>query len=186
MTNRLCSSISVLFLIVLLVLLVAQAAHAQQAGSVWDEARRAGREAGSFAAADEDYCHDMDSGIAFTPDEVKGRNAWLLWTGGNDRLWDKLSVSSFGAFDLLKTISSHPKFKFSRVQEADVARRADRTVNPRHGETNGHTSTTSRHFLRELEEERSSRPRERDRHNSLGPCHDSLPLRVLLLQEPCG
>ena len=33
---------------------------------------------------------------------------WLVWTGGNDRFWDALTVSSFGAFDLLKTVSSHP------------------------------------------------------------------------------
>ena len=33
---------------------------------------------------------------------------WLVWTGGDDRLWDVLTVSSLGTFDLLKTISSHP------------------------------------------------------------------------------
>src|SRR6185312_2373345 len=49
-----------------------------------------------------------------TPDEVKGRNTWIVWTGGNDRFWDKISVSSFGALDFLKTVSSYPKLKFSR------------------------------------------------------------------------
>ena len=34
---------------------------------------------------------------------------WIVWTGGNDRLWDRLTVDSLGTFDLLKTISSHPK-----------------------------------------------------------------------------
>ncbi len=29
--------------------------------------------------------------------------------GGNDRLWDRLTIDSLGTFDLLKTISSHPK-----------------------------------------------------------------------------
>jgi hypothetical protein len=84
-------------------------------GSVQDEAMRAGRAAASFPAADEDYFHDMDGGVALTPDEVKGRNTWLVWTGGNDRFWDTISVSSFGSFDLLKTISSHPKLKFKRA-----------------------------------------------------------------------
>jgi len=33
---------------------------------------------------------------------------WLVWTGGDDLLWNRLAVSSVGSFDLLKTISSHP------------------------------------------------------------------------------
>src|SRR5579871_4875405 len=68
---------------------------------VQDEAMRAGRTVASFPAAGEDYFHDMDQGangvIQFSPDEIKGRNMWIVWTGGNDRL-----------FDLLKTISSYP------------------------------------------------------------------------------
>jgi hypothetical protein len=85
-----------------------------QPGKVLDEARLANRAANSFPAADEDYFRDMDSGIPLTPEEVKGRNTWNVWTGGNDRLWDKLTANSFGALDLLKTLSSHPSLKFSR------------------------------------------------------------------------
>jgi hypothetical protein len=33
---------------------------------------------------------------------------WLVWTGGNDRFWDVIPSSTFGALDLLKTISSKP------------------------------------------------------------------------------
>ena len=51
-------------------------------GLMLDEARRAGRSVGSFPAADEDYFHDMDGGIALSAEEVKGRNMWLVWTGG--------------------------------------------------------------------------------------------------------
>src|SRR5246127_4209388 len=58
------------------------------AQAIIDEARQAGRSAQSFPAADEDYFRAMDGGIPLTPDEVKGRNMWLVWTGGNDRLWD--------------------------------------------------------------------------------------------------
>jgi hypothetical protein len=83
-------------------------------GTVLDEARIASRAANTFPAADEDYFHDMDSAMALTPDEVKGRNTWIIWTGGNDRFWDKIGVSSAGALDFLKTISSHPSLKFSR------------------------------------------------------------------------
>src|SRR5579864_8591605 len=85
-----------------------------QPGHVLDEAMRAGRSADSFHPADEDYFHDMDGGIQLTADEVKGRNMWLVWTGGNDRLWDRLVALSFGNVDFLKTLSSRPGLKFSR------------------------------------------------------------------------
>ncbi len=78
------------------------------AGKVQDEARRAGRPASSFTHAGEDYFHDMDNAIALTPDEVKGRNMWIVWTGGNDRFWDKMTAATFGVFDLLKVVTSHP------------------------------------------------------------------------------
>jgi hypothetical protein len=81
---------------------------------VTDEARQAGRTAQSLPPADEDYFHAMDGGITLTPDEVKGRNMWIVWTGGDDRLWDKLTNLTFGAFDLLKILSSYPGLKFSR------------------------------------------------------------------------
>lgn len=89
-------------------------AKKEQPGQVLDEARRANRSAESFPAASEDYFRDMDGGIALTSGEVKGRNTWIVWTGGNDRLWDTISTRSFGALDFLKTLSSHPKLKFSR------------------------------------------------------------------------
>jgi len=85
-----------------------------QPGQVRDEAKRAGLTPASFRAAGEDYFHDMDGGIALTPEEIQGRNTWIVWTGGDDLLWDSLSTTSFGALDFLKTLSSHPKLKFSR------------------------------------------------------------------------
>jgi hypothetical protein len=85
-----------------------------RAQAIIDEARQAGRSAQSFPAADEDYFRAMDGGIALNPDEVKGRNMWILWTGGNDRLWDELTNLTFGNFDLLKILSSYPGLKYSR------------------------------------------------------------------------
>ncbi len=79
-----------------------------RAGQALDEASRAGRAAASFPAAAEDYFRDMDGGGALTREEVQGRNTWIVWTGGNDRFWDQITVSSFGLFDLLKIVSSHP------------------------------------------------------------------------------
>lgn len=83
-------------------------------GKVIDEARSAARAPASFPAADEDYFHDMDGGVALSREEIQGRNTWLLWTAGNDRFWDRLATASFGNLDLLKTLSSHPSLKFSR------------------------------------------------------------------------
>ena len=77
-------------------------------GTVLDEARQVNRAVTSFPAADEDYFRDMDGAIPLTPDEVKGRNTWVVWTGGNDRFWDTIGTTSFGALDLLKSLSSYP------------------------------------------------------------------------------
>ncbi len=85
-----------------------------QPGTVLDEARQAGRSAASFPQASEDYFHDMDGGVAFDADEIKGRNMWLVWTGGNDRLWNRMTDYTLGAFDLLKILSSHPSLGYSR------------------------------------------------------------------------
>jgi len=75
-------------------------------GSVKDEALTVGRTAESLPAADEDYFKDMDGGVELTVNEVKGRNNWIVWSGGNDRFWDHLVSKSFGAVDLLKILSS--------------------------------------------------------------------------------
>jgi hypothetical protein len=101
-------------LVLLLVLLAGCGQESPRSGHVLDEASRAGRSPASFPAADEDYFHDMDGGAALSAAEVQGRNTWMVWTGGDDRLWDALTVSSFGQFDLLKIVSSHPKLPFSR------------------------------------------------------------------------
>ena len=66
-------------------------------GTVLDEARLARRDAASFPAAGEDYFHDMDGAPALSPEEIRGRNTWVVWSAGNDRLWDVLTVKSFGA-----------------------------------------------------------------------------------------
>jgi hypothetical protein len=54
-----------------------------------------------------------------TPEQVResasrGQNAWIVWTGGNDRFWDYAASHTAGAFDLLKTISSHKAMAYGR------------------------------------------------------------------------
>ncbi len=108
---------------------------APQPGTVKDEATLAGRTPESLHGADDDYFADMDYGATRNPEAVRaaldpylpgikaadavkatvvGRNNWIVWTAGNDRLWDILSVKSFGNLDLLKTVSNHPKMNYSR------------------------------------------------------------------------
>jgi len=94
--------------------LVALVGCGKQPGSVDDEAKQAGLTGASFKHSSEDYFHDMDGGIALSPEEVQGRNMWIVWTGGNDRFWDSMSGYTFGAFDMLKIISSHPSLGYSR------------------------------------------------------------------------
>ncbi len=98
-------------------------------GTVPDEAKAAGRTPESFPSSDDDYLRDMDYGITQNPEAVRaaldpfvpgisaadavtaavrGRNNWIIWSAGNDRLWDELSWRSFGNLDFLKTISTHP------------------------------------------------------------------------------
>lgn len=95
-------------------LLVACGDNAPKSGQVQDEAMRAGRTAASFPAANEDFFRAMDNGVTLTPDEAKGRNTWLVWSGGNDRFWDELTRVTFGGFDLLKILSSHPSLTQNR------------------------------------------------------------------------
>jgi hypothetical protein len=41
--------------------------------------------------------------------EKFGRNAWMLWCGGNERFWDWLANNGFGITDLLKVIDSRSR-----------------------------------------------------------------------------
>ena len=101
-------NISVLAVVVLVgvVTFVMLRAGGPKSGEIKDEAMLANRSVSSFPAADEDYFAAMDNGAKLNVEEVKGRDMWLVWSGGNDRFWDELIKDSFGTFDLLKTISS--------------------------------------------------------------------------------
>ena len=92
-------------------------------GTIQDEAMQAKRAPQSFAFADEDFFHDMDQTktgvLSLNKSQIQGRNMWLVWTGGDDRLWDVLNWKSLGTFDLLRIVSSYKsatgKYKFSRA-----------------------------------------------------------------------
>ena len=101
-------------------------------GTVKDEALMVGRAAESFPAADEDYFKAMDGGVELTANEIKGRNNWIVWTGGNDRFWDHLVAKSFGAVDLLKILSSHPSVKHLSRDSSCMSHRSAAGFRTRH------------------------------------------------------
>jgi hypothetical protein len=45
---------------------------------------------------------------------LRGQNAWIVWTGGDDRFWDFAAKNTAGAFDLLKTVSSYKGMAYGR------------------------------------------------------------------------
>ena len=67
-----------------------------------------------YPPARRNYFEDMDSiggakgrgpsKIALDADQVIGRNAWVMWTGGNQAWWDWLARYGYGTVDLLKLI----------------------------------------------------------------------------------
>ena len=87
-----------------------------------DEAAAASRSVASLPVADEDYFKAMDGALPLTSDEVKGRNTWIVWTGGNDRFWDSVTNYTFGSFDLLKILSSYPDLKIQPRQPLALSR----------------------------------------------------------------
>jgi len=59
-----------------------------------------------LVGAGPDLFREADGGIELSPEEIRGRNAWYLWTAGNDQFWDEIARISYGAIDLLKTLDS--------------------------------------------------------------------------------
>ena len=94
--------------------LLAACSRGPQPGAVLDEAKQAGRDGASFKHSADDYFHDMDGAVKLDPAEIAGRNMWIVWSGGNDRFWDSMSGYTFGAFDLLKVVSTHPSLGYTR------------------------------------------------------------------------
>ena len=111
------------------VMLLAGFGDAPTSGRVQDEARSAGRAPESFPMADEDYFHDMDGGLELTADEVKGRNMWLVWTGGNDRFWDGMTSIHLRR---LRPAEDHlpriPSMKIQPRQSLELSRAGQRAL----------------------------------------------------------
>ena len=68
-----------------------------------------GRKPADFPELAIDVFKEMDGGIALTEKEIKGRNTWNLWCGGNEQFWDRVAREALGLFDLLQTIDSRKR-----------------------------------------------------------------------------
>ncbi len=71
-----------------------------------DEAKAARLTTRDFPQVTEDVFAKMDGGLVLLPEEIMGRNAWNLWTGGNQHFWNEVAQDSFGLMDLLKTLDN--------------------------------------------------------------------------------
>ena len=72
-----------------------------------DEATAAGLTTTDFPQITADVFKPMDGGIDdLSPEEIMGRNTWILWSGGNQRFWNQAAQDSFGLMDLLKMLDN--------------------------------------------------------------------------------
>lgn len=71
-----------------------------------DEAKAADKTTADFPQITADVFKRMDGGIALSAEEIMGRNAWNLWSAGNEHFWNGVAQDSFGLMDLLKTLDN--------------------------------------------------------------------------------
>jgi len=78
-----------------------------------DEAKLSGLSPNDLPQITADVFKPMDGGIALQPNEIMGRNAWNLWTGGNQHFWNHVAQDSYGLMDLLKMLDNR---KYKRAE----------------------------------------------------------------------
>jgi len=71
-----------------------------------DDGIAAGLKPEDFPEIAFDVFKPMDGGVALSQDEIKGRNSWNLWCGGNEQFWDHMAREAYGLTDLLRMIDS--------------------------------------------------------------------------------
>lgn len=89
-----------------------------------DSAMAEGKTVADFPQTASAWFDDMDNAVALTDEQRKGRNTWLLWSGGNQDFWDYMAGHSFGSVDLLKIMDSRKRqerFKwFGIINDPDM------------------------------------------------------------------
>ncbi len=82
-----------------------------------DEAKLAGLTTADFPQITTDVFQPMDAGVALGPEEIMGRNAWNLWSGGNQHFWNRVAQDSYGLMDLLKTLDNRKYARGERFKK---------------------------------------------------------------------
>jgi hypothetical protein len=81
-----------------------------------DEAKAAGKTTADFPQITADIFQPMDGGIALSTEEIMGRNAWNLWSGGNEHFWNHVAHDSYGLMDLLKMLDNRKHHRGERFK----------------------------------------------------------------------
>jgi cytochrome c5 len=71
-----------------------------------DEAKAAGLTTADLPQITADIFKPMDGGTDLSPEEIRGRNTWNLWSGGNQHFWNRAAQDSYGLMDLLKMLDN--------------------------------------------------------------------------------
>jgi hypothetical protein len=102
--------------IVLVIFAIAFVFQAFRSAAVPDAAKAAGKTSADFPQTVSPVFNEMDGRLLLTQDEIKGRNTWILWTAGDQTMWDRLAQHGLGTADLLKTIDSrHRPTRFKEM-----------------------------------------------------------------------
>ena len=72
-----------------LMLLVTCGCKTKSPGSLTDDG--GGRKPEDFPELADDVFKPLDGGIDLTADEIKGRNTWDLWCGGDEQFWNRMA-----------------------------------------------------------------------------------------------
>jgi hypothetical protein len=82
-----------------------------------DEAKAAGKSTADFPQITADVFKPMDGGVELSAEEIMGRNAWNLWSGGKEHFWNHAALDSFGLMDPSKMLDNR---KFPRGERFKV------------------------------------------------------------------
>jgi hypothetical protein len=86
-----------------------------------DEAKLAGLTPNDLPQITADIFKPMDGGMDLAPNEIMGRNAWNLWSGGNQHFWNHVAQDSFGLMDLLKMLDNRKYARGERFKTLGLA-----------------------------------------------------------------
>jgi hypothetical protein len=105
-----------LLMLVVVVLLIGAFFWFRRGPVIRDDAMLLGLTPSDFPELSADVFGGMDQGTALSPEAIRGRNTWNLWTGGSQVFLDWLAREGYGVSDILKLIDSRSRgTRFERL-----------------------------------------------------------------------